>query len=136
VRKALALTATMAVGTALLSCSAPQSSTALSPSTTASLALEPIVRAPLPPPVGYASPPPSGTPAPSVSYASSYNGGAGVWQVSPNWTAVEGDDCIGVEEQPQDKLSAQLRTAKFKVKKCSKEDADPSPRPAEEISGY
>jgi hypothetical protein len=136
VRKALALTAIIAVGATLLSCSAPQSSTPLSSATTASLALEPIVRAPLPPPVGYASQPPSAAPAPSVSYASSYTGGAGVWQVSPNWTTVEGGDCIRVEEQPQDKLSAQPGTAKFKVKKCSNEEANPSPRPAEEISGH
>jgi hypothetical protein len=135
VRTALVLTSTMAVGAALLSCSAPQSSTALSPATAVSQRSEPIVRAPLAPPVGYASPPVTARAA-SASYANSYRGGVGVWHVSPNWTAVEGDGCIVVEEKPHDESSLQSGAAKFKVKKCSKEDADPKPHPAGQISGH
>jgi hypothetical protein len=135
VRKALVLTATMAVGMALLSCSAPQSSTVLSPTTTSTIPpSEPVVRAPLAPLVGYASPQSlTNSPAPLGPYASFDNQGAdpqtsahGVWRASPSWAAVKGDGCVVVEQMPQDKSAAQSEAAaKFRVEKCSKGDADP-----------
>ena len=124
-RKALVLTATMAVGMALLSCSAPEPSKGLSPTTTSTInPPEPVVRAPLAPLVGYASPQPlTNSPAPLGPYASSNNQGAvGVWRASPSWAAVKGDGCFVVDQTPQSE------TAKFRVEKCSKEDADPNPR--------
>jgi hypothetical protein len=146
VRKALVLTATMAVGLALLSCSAPESSKGLSPTTTSTInpPSAPVVRAPLAPLVGYASPQPlTDSPAPLAPYASSHNQGVdlltsahGVWRASPSWAAVKGDGCFVVDQMPQDKSAAKSETAKFRVEKCSKKDADPNSRPAREISGY
>ena len=106
---------------------------------------EPVVRAPLSPLVGYASPPPlTNSPAPLVPYANSHNEGAepqtsahGGWRASPGWTAVKGDGCIVVEQIPQDKFAAKSEAAKFRVEKCSKEDADHlAPTQPEEIGGY
>jgi hypothetical protein len=138
-RRVLAVTATTAVGIALLSCTAPQPSAVHSPTATAMVnePLAPIVRAPLLPPVGYASPPPlTNSPTPLEPYATSPNQGTesqtaadGVWRASPRWAAVKGENCIVVEQDPQ--------AAKVRVENCSKEAADDlTPARPEEPSGY
>jgi len=141
-RRVLIVTATTAVGIALLSCTAPQPSAVHSPTTTP-VVNEPsasVVRAPLSPPVGYASPPPlTNSPTPLAPYANSPNEGAepqtaphGVWRASPRWAAVKGEGCIVVEQDPQAKFAAQAE-----VENCSKEDADDlTPAQPEELSGY
>jgi hypothetical protein len=118
VRKVLVVTATTAVGMALISCSEPP---AVYSPTTSRMAYEPsarIARAPLPPPVGYASgtgnaregSEPKATPP-------------GEWRSSPRWAAVKGQDCVVVEQDPRAKFAA-AEAAKVKVGNCSKEDLD------------
>ena len=105
-RTLLTITVTAALGTALPACSAPPGDTLSSPS----VAYEPpapIVRAPLAPPSGYASAQSSKT-DPSSAVApdggSAYVGsepptsGHMVWQTSPRWAAVKGDDRIEGEQ--------------------------------------
>ena len=147
-RKALVLTATMAVGMALLSCSAPEPSKGLSPTTTSTInpPSEQVVRAPLAPPVGYASPHaasnqftgPLGAVCQFLQSRCRPAADISPWYVArfPSWAAVKGDGCFVVDQVPQDKSAAQSETAKFRVEKCSKEDADPNPRAARETSGY
>ena len=146
-RRVLVVTATTAVGLALLSCTAPQPSAVHSPTTTPMVnePSAPVVRALLSPPVGYASPPPlTDSPTPLAPYANSPNEGAepqtaphGVWRASPRWADVKGEGCIVVEQDPQPKIAAQLDTAKVRVENCSREDAeDLSPAQPEEPSGY
>jgi hypothetical protein len=102
-RTLLMITVTAALGTALPSCSA-------TPPGDPSVAYEPpspIVRAPLAPPSGYASAQSSKT-DPSSAVApdggSAYVGsepptsGHMVWQTSPRWAAVKGDDRIEGEQ--------------------------------------
>jgi hypothetical protein len=105
-RTLLTITVTAALGTALPACSAPPGDTLSSPS----VAYEPpapIVRAPLVPPSGYASTQspmtdPSSAVAPDVG--SAYGGsepptpGHMVWQASPRWATVKGDDRIEGEQ--------------------------------------
>jgi hypothetical protein len=122
VRKMLVVTATTAVGMALLACSGPRPSAVYS-ATTSPMVYDPsarVARAPLSPPVGYASPP-RNSPTPLASYGHSANEGAepqaaapGDWRASPRWAAVKGKGCIVVEQE----------TAKAKVENCSKEDVD------------
>ena len=135
-RRVLIVTATTAVGIALLSCTAPQPSAVHSPTTTP-VVNEPsasVVRAPLSPPVGYASPPPlTNSPTPLAPYANSPNEGAepqtaphGVWRASPRWAAVKGDGCIVVAQDLE--AAAQAEAAKMKVENCSKKHIDdPAP---------
>lgn len=146
-RKVLVVTATTAVGIALLSCTAPQPSAVNSPTTT-SMINEPsgsVVRAPLSPPVGYApgSPLPS-SPTPLVPYANAPNEGSevqtppqGAWRASPRWAAVKGDGCIVVDQYPQAKFAAPAEAAKARIENCPKEGADDltSAQP-EDVSGY
>jgi hypothetical protein len=146
-RRVLVVTATTAVGIALLSCTAPQ------PSAVRSLTTPPmvnessasVVRAPLSPPVGYASPPPlTNSPTPLAPFANSLNEGgesqmpaSGAWRASPRWAAVKGEGCIVVEQDPQAKFAAQAEASKARVENCSKEDADDlTPDQPEELSGY
>ena len=146
-RRVLVVTATVAVGLALLSCTVPQSSAVNTPTTTPMFnePLAPVVRAPLLPPAGYASPPPlTDSPTPLAPYANSPNEGTepetaaqGVWRASPRWAAVTGEGCIAVEQDPQAKFAAPAGAAKVRVEDCSKEDAgDPIPAPPEELGGY
>jgi hypothetical protein len=146
-RRVLVVTATTAVGIALLSCTAPQPSAVHSPTTTPMInePSAPVVRAPLSPPVGYASPPPlTKSPTPLAPYANSPNEGAepqpaphGVWRTSPRWAAVKGEGCIVVEQDPQARFAAQAEAAEARVENCSKEDADDlTPAQPEELSGY
>jgi hypothetical protein len=103
-RTLLTITVTAALGTALPSCSAPPGDTPSSPS----VAYEPpapIVRAPLVPPSGYVSTQspmtdPSSAVAPDGGYVGSEPPTSGhmVWQASPRWAAVKGDDGIEGEQ--------------------------------------
>jgi hypothetical protein len=142
-RKVVIVTATMAVGIALLSCTAPQPS-AVSPATTpmANESSAPVIRTPLSPPVGYASMAlPPNSPTPLSPYANSPDEGAdaqtgaeGVWRASPRWAAVKGDGCIVVD---QDAQAAEAEAAKVRIENCSKKDADDlSPAQHEEPGGY
>lgn len=131
-RRVLLVTATTAVGIALLSCTAQQPSPMVNEHSAS------IVRAPLSPPVGYASPPPlPNSPTSLAPYANSANEGAepqtaAHWRASPRWAAVKGEGCIVVEQDPQAKFAAQAE-----VENCSKEDADDlTPAQPEELSGY
>jgi hypothetical protein len=105
-RTLLTITVTAALGTALPSCSAPPGDTPSSPS----VAYEPpapIVRAPLAPPSGYAS---TQSPMTDPSSAVAPDGGSAyggsepptpghmVWQASPRWATVKGDDRIEGEQ--------------------------------------
>ena len=137
-RKVLAVTAITAVGTALLSCTAPRTPVADAPPTPPMVyeAPAPVAHAPLPPPAGYASPPPLiNSSTPLASYDNSPNERAEpqtaphqVWGASPRWAAVKGKGCIVVERDPQ---------AKFAVENCSKEDTDDlTPAPLKELRGY
>ena len=99
-RKVLALAASAAVGTALLSCSEtrPPANESAAMGAVSYEHRAPVVRAPLAPPVTYASPP---------------TGPVG-WNASPRWSAVRGDGCVEVEQDPE---------GKFKVENCLNEDA-------------
>lgn len=141
-RRVLVVTAIMAAGLALVSCTAPQSS-GVDSAATASMAdgpRAPVVRAPLAPPVGYASPP-SNAPTPLAPYANSPNDGAepqtAHWRASPHWAAIKGEGCIVVEQDPQAKLEDQPESGNTKVENCSREDAgDATSTQPEESSGY
>ena len=129
-RKVVAVTATMAVGMGLISCSEPP---AVSSHTISRMFYEPparIERSPLPPPPGYASAT-TKTPTPLAISGHSPDDDqsepnpaiAGEWRSSPRWAAVMGQGCIVVEQDAQTKLAA-ADTAKTKIGKCSKEDLD------------
>ena len=103
----------IASATALISCSAWQPSD-VNPMTDSTLheSPAPIVRAPLSDPLGYASSPEAPLPYPrAVSHGS--------WQASPRWAAVKGDGCIEVDQETE----KTVRAGKFRVSKCSKDDA-------------
>jgi hypothetical protein len=129
VRKVLVVTATTAVGMALISCSEPP---AVYSPTTSRMVYEPLARvdrAPLPPPVGHESAAGNG-PTPLAPYGRSPDEGSarkatppGEWRSSPRWAAVKGQDCVVVEQDPQAKFAA-AEAAKVKVGNCSKEDLD------------
>ena len=133
-RKVLVVTATMIVGMALLSCTAP-GPPAVHATPTPPMFYEPpakVARAPLPGLVGYASPPPLiDSPTPLAPYGNSPNERAEPqtaahlgWRASPRWSAVKGKGCIVVEQDPQAAFAAQAKAAKVRVKNCSKEDID------------
>lgn len=114
VRDVLVIMAALALGTTLLSCASQQPPVA---DATSALPkpykpLAPVVRAPLPPPAGYAYQP---RPTNSPEGTEPQTGSQVVWRASPRWAAVKGKDCIVVEQNSQ---------AKFRVEKCSDEDAD------------
>jgi hypothetical protein len=135
-RKVLIVTITTAIGTALLSCTAPPPPVAYAPSAPPIVyePLAPVVHAPLPPPVGYASPPPLmiNSPPPlaadgNSAYARSEPPTAAhmVWHASPRWAAVKGKDRTLVKQDPQAKFkAAQAKAAKVGVENLSKEDLD------------
>jgi hypothetical protein len=103
-RKLLTCLLIAAAGMASLSCDAPQANAPSAPS----VAYEPpapIDRAPLPPPAGYASAPVADSSVPvGVEVSSPYAGSAApnsdhmIWQASPRWAAVKGDDQIEVQQ--------------------------------------
>jgi hypothetical protein len=136
VRKVLIVTAASAVGTALLSCSAPRPPVADAPSAPP-MAYEsraPVVHAPLPPPVGYASTPPPMIDSPlplapdgNSAYARSEPPTAAhmVWHASPRWAAIKKEDRTLVEQDPQAKFkAARAKAAKVGVENLSKEELD------------
>lgn len=126
-RKVLIVTAAMAIGATLLSCTAPQRPIADAPSAPPMSyePLAPVARAPLSPPVGYASPPRlTNSPTSLAPYGNSPGEGAepqmaahGVWRASPRWAAVKGEGCIVVGQD-------QAKATKVAVDNCSKEDID------------
>ena len=145
-RKVLIVTATTAVGMALLSCTAPRPVTYAPP--TPRIVYEPsapVVHAPLPPPVGYASPPPLmiNSPPPLPPYGNSpyprpQTAVPMVWHASPRWAAVKGNDRTLVKQDPQARFkAAQAKAAKVGVENLSKEDVDGlSPAQLKELRGY
>ena len=145
-RKVLVVTATMAVGTALLSCTRPP---VADPPPTPRMVYEPpapVVHAPLPPLVGYASPPPLiNSPTPLAPYgnfpyarAEPHSAAHLAWRATPRWAAVKGKDRIVVGQDPQAKLkAAQAKAAKVGVENLSKEDIDGlNPAQLKELRGY
>jgi hypothetical protein len=129
------LTAAALLGATLLSC-APQQQTELRPATPGPMLYEPaasVARAPLSPPSGYTSPPdlasppglafPPGlasAPPPLAPYQNSVDGGEMQWRASPRWSAVEGDGCVVVDQEPE-------TAGRFSVKNCPEEDRRTSP---------
>jgi hypothetical protein len=136
VRKVLIATATTAVGTALLSCTAPQPSVVNEPPAPPMTyePLAPVVHAPLAPPAGYASTPPRtiNSPPPLASDGNSAYGRSEqptednmVWHTSPRWAAIMGNDRTVIEQDPQAKFkAAQAKAAKVGVENLSEEDLD------------
>jgi hypothetical protein len=128
-RRLLVVMATIAVGIALLSCSAPApSATHSSASAPVYESLGSVVRAPLSPPMGYQPPAQlSDAPAPSSTFVGSSKdgletGAAGTWRESSRWAAIRGDGCVEVEQAPpQTNSAADAESAKFTVEDCSKE---------------
>ena len=129
-RKVLMVTAAMAIGATLLSCTAPQRPIADAPSAPPMSyePLAPVARTPLSPPVGYvgyASPPRlTNSPTSLAPYGNSLDEGAepqtaahGVWRASPRWAAVKGEGCIVVGQD-------QAKATKVTVDNCSKADID------------
>jgi hypothetical protein len=100
VRTVLIVTATTAVGMALLSCAAPEAPGAQgSPTPPMGYgARAQVDRAPLAPPVGYASP---STPTSSNKQTATQTADQLGWSASPRWAAVKGKGCIEVEQDPQ-----------------------------------
>jgi len=138
VRKVLIITATTAVGTALLSCTTPQPVAYAPPAP--QIVYEPsapVGHAPLPPPADYASPPPQmiNSSPPLATYGDSpyprpQTAVPMVWHVSPRWAKVKQD--------PQAKFKrAQAKAAKVGVENLSKEDVDGlTPAQLKELRGY
>jgi hypothetical protein len=130
VRKVLVVTATTAVGMALMSCSEPAA--VYSPASSR-VVYEPsarIERAPLPLPGGYASAAGNGPSRLSSYGGSPHEGGSepnattpGDWRSSPRWAAIEGQGCIVVEQDAHTKF-APAEAAKVKAGNCSKKDRE------------
>ena len=136
VRKVLRVTATTAIGLALLSCAprppvvyAPPSPVVYAPSS-------PVVRAPLPPTADYTHQPsrPTHSRPPSVSYgASTYAepearlqaGSRMVWRTSPRWAAVKKKNrTSAAKPDPLAKFKAAHKAAKVGVENLTNEDIE------------
>lgn len=136
-RKVLRVTATTAVGLALLSC-APRPRVVYAPPPSVVYApASPVVRAPLPPPAGYVhapsrepySPPPAARYGESTYAGSEARPQAGsqmVWRPSPRWAAVKKKPrTSGAKPDPQAKFkAAQAKAAKVGVENLTKEDIE------------
>ena len=138
-RKGLVVTATTAVGTALLSCTAPRPPVADAPPT------PPIVYEPRAPVVHAPLPPLINSPTPLARYGNSPYARAEpqttdhlVWHASPRWAAVKGKNGTLVKQDPQAKFkAAQAKAAKVGVENLSEEDVDGlSPAQLKELRGY
>ena len=137
-RKVLRVTATTAVGMALLSCTAPRPPVVYAPAPPPIAYAPPaaVVHAPLPPPVDYAPPPPVAySHPPSRPYGNSAYARSEtplqttahmVWRTSPRWAAVNGKARTSVvKPDPQAKFkAARAKAAKVGVENLSKEDVD------------
>jgi hypothetical protein len=149
VRKVLIVTVLTAVGTALLSCAAPQTPM-VNERPAPPMAYEPlapVVRAPLAPPVGYASTPPQliNSPPPLAPDGNSAYGRSEPtaannmgWHTSPRWAAILGNDRTVIEQDPQAKFkAAQAKAAKVGLENLSEEDVDGlNPAQLKELRDY
>jgi hypothetical protein len=97
----------------------------------------PIARTPLSDLVGSASSSQLNSETPTPTYGGPQDAvdledaGVGAWRASTRWAAVKGDGCIVVEQDS----NAEAGAAKFRINRCSQQDAGQPPGGADVYSG-